>query len=336
MYGIVWHLFSAVSHIYSRDSVFRRSKDMYRMAGYCRLSKEDGENRISESIENQIRLISEYVDKAGDMKLVRMYIDDGYSGLYFSNRPQFQQMMADIYKGEIQGVITKDISRLGREHIETGNYIERVFPSLGIRYVAILDGVDSLCHSNEELAQFKALLNDMYSRDISKKIRGTFQVQKKQGKYMSGFAPYGYRKDPADRHRFLIDEAAAETVRNIYTLYLEGVSVQKIAERLNGQQILPPTEYKRKIQKLSYVNRQGKNQVQKWNAPTIYNILKNQVYTGAMVQHKTEKISYKIEKYRNVPMEERYVVEGMHEAIISKELFAMAQEKRQRFKNRNS
>ena len=248
---------------------------MYRMAGYCRLSKEDGENRISESIENQMRLISEYVDKAGDMKLVRMYIDDGYSGLYFSNRPQFQQMMADIYKGEIQGVITKDISRLGREHIETGNYIERVFPSLGIRYVAILDGVDSLCHSNEELAQFKALLNDMYSRDISKKIRGTFQVQKKQGKYMSGFAPYGYRKDPADRHRFLIDEAAAETVRNIYTLYLEGVSVQKIAERLNRQKILPPTEYKRKIQKLSYVNRQGKNQVQKWNAPTIYNILKN-------------------------------------------------------------
>ena len=320
MYGIVGHLFSAVSHIYSRDSVFRRSKDMYRMAGYCRLSKEDGENRISESIENQIRLISEYVDKAGDMKLVRMYIDDGYSGLYFSNRPQFQQMMADIYKGEIQGVITKDISRLGREHIETGNYIERVFPSLGIRYVAILDGVDSLCHSNEELAQFKALLNDMYSRDISKKIRGTFQVQKKQGKYMSGFAPYGYRKDPADRHRFLIDEAAAETVRNIYTLYLEGVSVQKIAERLNRQQILPPTEYKRKIQKLSYVNRQGKNQV----------------YTGAMVQHKTEKISYKIEKCRNIPMEERYVVEGMHEAIISKELFARVQEKRQRFKNRNS
>lgn len=112
---------------------------LYRMAGYCRLSKEDGENRISESIENQKKLILEYVDKAGDMQLVRMYVDDGYSGLYFSNRPQFQQMMADIYRGEIQGVITKDISRLGREHIETGHYIERVFPSLGIRYVAILD-----------------------------------------------------------------------------------------------------------------------------------------------------------------------------------------------------
>ena len=203
MYGIVGHLFSAVSHIYSRDSVFRRSKDMYRMAGYCRLSKEDGENRISESIENQIRLISEYVDKAGDMKLVRMYIDDGYSGLYFSNRPQFQQMMADIYKGEIQGVITKDISRLGREHIETGNYIERVFPSLGIRYVAILDGVDSVYHNNEELAQFKTLFNDMYSRDISKKIRGALTAQKKRGQFMSGFAPYGYVKDPADKQSFI-------------------------------------------------------------------------------------------------------------------------------------
>lgn len=310
---------------------------MYRMAGYCRLSKEDGENRISESIENQMRLISEYVDKAGDMKLVRMYIDDGYSGLYFSNRPQFQQMMADIYRGEIQGVITKDISRLGREHIETGHYIERVFPSMGIRYVAILDGVDSLCHSNEELAQFKALLNDMYSRDISKKIRGAFQVQKKQGKYMSGFAPYGYRKDPSDRHRFLIDEEAAETVRKIYALYLEGVPVRKIAELLNEQQIFPPTEYKRKVQNLSYVNRQGREQVQRWNAPTIYTILKNPTYTGAMVQHKTEKISYKIEKCRNIPPEERYVVEGMHEAIISKELFAKVQEKRQRLKkNKNS
>lgn len=318
-------------------SFFGDHRMLYRMAGYCRLSKEDGENRISESIENQKKLILEYVDKAGDMQLVRMYVDDGYSGLYFSNRPQFQQMMADIYRGEIQGVITKDISRLGREHIETGHYIERVFPSLGIRYVAILDGVDSLCHSNEELAQFKALLNDMYSRDISKKIRGTFQVQKKQGKYMSGFAPYGYRKDPTDRHRFLIDEAAAEVVRKIYRFYLEGYSVKKIAEILNDQQILSPTEYKTKIQNLNYVNRQGRELVQKWKTPTIYNILKNQTYTGAMVQHKTEKISYKIEKCRNIPPEERYVVEGMHEAIISKKIFEKVQEKRQRFKkNKNN
>ena len=192
---------------------------MYQMAAYCRLSKDDGENKISESIENQMKLIREYVgreyvSKSEDLKIADIYIDDGYSGLYFANRPEFQRMMEDIYKGKIQGVITKDISRqdisrLGREHIETSNYIERVFPSLDIRYIAILDGVDSVAHSNEELAQFKTLFNDMYSRDISKKIRGALSVQKKRGQFMSGFAPYGYIKDPADKHHFLIDEEAA-------------------------------------------------------------------------------------------------------------------------------
>ena len=149
---------------------------MYQMAAYCRLSKDDGENKISESIENQMKLIREYVGKSNDLEIADIYIDDGYSGLYFANRLEFQRMMEDIYKGKIQGVITKDISRLGREHIETSNYIERVFPSLGVRYIAILDGVDSVHHSNEELAQFKTLFNDMYSRDISKKIRGAFSA----------------------------------------------------------------------------------------------------------------------------------------------------------------
>ena len=130
---------------------------MYQMAAYCRLSKDDGENKISESIENQMKLIREYVGKSEDLEIADIYIDDGYSGLYFANRPEFQRMMEDIYKGKIQGVITKDISRLGREHIETSNYIERVFPSLGIRYIAILDGVDSVAHSNEELAQTRYL-----------------------------------------------------------------------------------------------------------------------------------------------------------------------------------
>ena len=300
---------------------------------YARFSFDDGIDTESGSIEHQKALLKNYAESNGFTNL-SYYADDGYTGTNF-NRPNFQRMMNDIKNRLVGTVIVKDMSRLGRNYLMVGQYVEIDFPKYDVRFIAISDNVDSAKGMND-LLPINNLMNEWYSRDISKKIRGTFQVQKKQGKYMSGFAPYGYRKDPADRHRFLIDEAAAETVRNIYTLYLEGVSVQKIAERLNRQQILPPTEYKRKIQKLSYVNRQGKNQVQKWNAPTIYSILKNQVYTGAMVQHKTEKISYKIEKYRNIPMEERYVVEGMHEAIISKELFAMAQEKRQRFKNRNS
>lgn len=220
------------------------------MAAYCRLSKDDGESKISESIENQMKMIREYVSKSDDLEIADIYIDDGYSGLYFANRPEFQRMMEDIYKGKIQGVITKDISRLGREHIETSNYIERVFPSLNIRYIAILDGVDSVAHSNEELAQFKTLFNDMYSRDISKKIKGSLAAQKKRGKFMSGFAPYGYAKDPKDKHHFIIDEEAANVVRRIFNMYLSGYSRDRIAKILNEEGVMPPSEYKRKIQGL--------------------------------------------------------------------------------------
>ncbi len=143
---------------------------MYQMGVYCRLSKDDGENKVSESIENQMKLIREYVTKSEDLEIADIYIDDGYSGLYFANRPEFQRMMNDILQRENSRRYYERYFRLGREHIETSNYIERVFPSLGVRYIAILDGVDSVHHSNEELAQFKTLFNDMYSRDISKKI----------------------------------------------------------------------------------------------------------------------------------------------------------------------
>ena len=299
---------------------------MYQMAAYCRLSKDDGENKISESIENQMKLIREYVGKSNDLEIADIYIDDGYSGLYFANRPEFQRMMEDIYKGKIQGVITKDISRLGREHIETSNYIERVFPSLGVRYIAILDGVDSAHHSNEELAQFKTLFNDMYSRDISKKIRGAFSAQKKRGQFMSGFAPYGYMKDPADKHHFLIDEEAAKVVRRIFYMSLEGYSRDGIARKLNQEGIMTPSEYKRKVQGLNYTNALEKSGGKGWAYPTINVILRNRVYTGAMVQHKSEKISYKVEKYYYIPEEQQYIVEGMHEAIISKDTFEQVQE----------
>ena len=299
---------------------------MYQMGVYCRLSKDDGENKVSESIENQMKLIREYVTKSEDLEIADIYIDDGYSGLYFANRPESQRMMEDIYKGKIQGVITKDISRLGREHIETSNYIERVFPSLGVRYIAILDGVDSVHHSNEELAQFKTLFNDMYSRDISKKIRGALTAQKKRGQFMSGFAPYGYVKDPADKHHFLVDEEAAKVVRRIFYMSLEGYSRDGIAKKLNQEGILTPSEYKRKVQGLKYANALEKAGAKGWAYPTINVILRNRVYTGAMVQHKSEKISYKVEKYQYIPEEQQYIVEGMHEAIISKDTFEQVQE----------
>ena len=315
--------------LYRRKSekvCWKRGDEMYRMAAYCRLSKDDGENGVSESIENQKKMIMEYVSKSHDLEIADTYIDDGYSGLYFENRPEFQRMMEDIYKGRIQGVITKDISRLGREHIETSNYIERVFPSLGVRYIAILDGVDSAYHRNEELAQFKTLFNDMYCRDISKKIRGALTAQKKRGQFMSGFAPYGYRKDPEDKHHFLIDEEAAKVVQRIFQMYLEGYSINGIAKKLNDEGILTPSEYKRKVQGLNYANSLEKAGVKGWGYPSVHTILKNRVYTGAMVQHKSEKISYKVKKHRSIPEEEQYIVEGMHDAIISKDTFQLVQE----------
>lgn len=299
---------------------------MYQMAAYCRLSKDDGENKISESIENQMKMIREYVSRSDDLEIADIYIDDGYSGLYFANRPEFQRMMEDVYKGRIQGVITKDISRLGREHIETSNYIERVFPSLGIRYIAILDGVDSVSHSNEELAQFKTLFNDMYSRDISKKIRGSLAAQKKRGQFMSGFAPYGYVKNPEDKHHFIVDEEAAKIVRKIYNLYLTGYSKAGIAKILNKEGILTPSEYKRKVQGLRYANALEKSGAKGWAYPTIDVILRNRVYTGAMIQHKSEKISYKVEKFRYIEEEQQYIVEDMHEPVISKDTFEQVQD----------
>ena len=272
-----------------------------------------------------------------DMVVAGEYSDEGKSGKNIEGRPQFLQMLKDIESGKdkVEFVLVFKLSRFGRNAADVLSSLQRM-QDFGVNLICVEDGIDSSKDSGKLMISVLSAVAEIERENILVQTMEGRRQKAREGKWNGGFAPYGYRKDPADRHRFLIDEAAAETVRNIYTLYLEGVSVQKIAERLNRQQILPPTEYKRKIQKLSYVNRQGKNQVQKWNAPTIYNILKNQVYTGAMVQHKTEKISYKIEKYRNIPMEERYVVEGMHEAIISKELFAMAQEKRQRFKNRNS
>lgn len=299
---------------------------MYQMAAYCRLSKDDGENRVSESIENQLKMIREYVSKSADLEIVDIYVDDGYSGLYFANRPEFQRMMADICKGRIQGVITKDISRLGREHIETSNYIERVFPSLGIRYIAILDGLDSISHENEELAQFKTLFNDMYSRDISKKIKGSLNAQKKRGDFMSGFAPYGYIRNPENKHQLVVDEEAASVVKTIYRLFLSGYSREGIAKKLNEEGIMTPSEYKRSVQGLKYANATEKSGKKGWAYPTISAILKNKVYTGAMVQNKTEKVSYKTDKFRYVPEEEQSIVEDTHEAIITKDTYEQVQE----------
>lgn len=293
--------------------------------GYLRLSKDDGENKLSESIENQKKLITEYVKHSDDLELVRFYLDDGYTGLTF-NRPGFQELIQDMKDGKIQCIITKDFSRLGRDHVETSSYIERVFPQYRVRYISVLDNYDSLLKRNEELMPFKTVFNDMYSRDISKKVKGVLDTKKKSGLFMSNFAPYGYVKDPKDKHRFLIDPQAAEVVKRIFKLYLSGYSRDRIAKKLNEEGVLTPSEYKRQVLGFNYTNALEKDNGKGWGYATIYKILSNEMYTGAMVQHRSEKISYKIEKFRNIPKEEQIVVEGTHEAIISKSVFLQVQE----------
>lgn len=296
---------------------------IYRTAAYCRLSKEDGDSGLSESIENQLAIIEEYILKSDDLELVETYIDDGYSGMNFE-RPEFERMMQDVKDKKIDAVITKDMSRLGREHIGTSNYRELVFPKLGIRYISVLDGIDSLSHENEELAQFKSLFNDMYSRDISKKIIGALNAKKKTGAHMSGLAPYGYIKDPYDKHKLIIDEEAAEVVQRIYSLFLQGFSKERIAKLLNEEGVMTPSEYKRKVLKINYKNGNEKEK-KGWSYSTIHVILKNRMYTGAMVSHKTAKISYKVDKEIPIPSKDQIIVENMHEAIIQKDIFNQVQ-----------
>lgn len=297
---------------------------IFKAAIYCRLSKEDGDKEQSDSIINQIEIIRSFIEREENILEVDLYIDDGYTGMNF-DRPNFKRMMADIINGDVNTVITKDQSRLGREHIDTSNYLEKVFPTLGVRYVSVLDNYDSLTGSNEDIAPFKSLINDMYSKDISKKVRGAFDAKRKKGEFIGAFAPYGYIKDPSDNNKLLVDEYAAKVVRKIFNYYLSGIGKQGIARKLNEEGILCPSEYK-KEEGLRYVNANKLDSTVYWTYSTINRILKNEVYIGHMVQKKQETISYKVNKKRDVDKKGQIRVKNTHAPIIDKETFFLAQE----------
>ena len=193
---------------------------IYKVAIYIRLSKEDVDKGFdeSESITNQKSLLTEYVEKLGwEYELVDIYIDPGYTGTNF-NRPDFQRMIRDIENGKVNMVITKDLSRLGRDYIETGEYIEKWFPEHEVRYVSVTDGIDTFAinNGNNDIAPFKSILNDMYSKDLSKKIRTALHTMQKQGKWVGGKTALGYVKDPNDKNKLMICEPEAEIVRTIF------------------------------------------------------------------------------------------------------------------------
>ncbi len=206
-----------------------QSNKIYHAAMYLRLSQEDGDvsnatKAESNSISNQRTLITQFLENKDDIELVSTRIDDGYTGSNF-DRPQFQLMIEDIKKGIVDCVIVKDLSRFGREYIDAGNYIERIFPMLGVRFISVTDGIDSINQNNTDMiVSFKNLLNDAYCRDISIKIRANLQALMKQGKFIGAFPVYGYMKDPDDVHRLVIDPEAATTVRDIYKYKISGMN----------------------------------------------------------------------------------------------------------------
>lgn len=294
-------------------------------ASYSRLSREDGDKLESDSICNQKELIADYARLKG-VQIVQEYVDDGYSGTSFE-RPAFRRMMEDIKKKKINCIIVKDLSRLGRNYIETGKYLEKIFPFLGVRFIAVNDHYDSEGQSGESdqiIIPFKNLINDAYCRDISVKIRSQLDVKRKNGKFIGSFAAYGYLKDPADKNHLIIDEIAAETVRTIFGLKLNGYNAGRIAARLDSMNILPPLEYK-KMCGLHFSSGFCSGKSRGWSVSSVKRILGNELYIGTMVQGKNRKINYKINQNRPVKESEWIRVTSAHEAIIPLQVFHTVQ-----------
>ena len=294
----------------------------YKAAIYIRLSKDDGDKAESNSVSNQRDLILSYLKSKPEIEVCSERIDDGYSGVSF-DRPGIKELLSDIKAGTIDCVVVKDLSRFGRNYIETGRYIEQVFPFLGVRFIAINDGFDSgtiQSQSDGIIIPFKNLINDAYSRDISMKVRSQIKVRHIRGEYIGSFPVYGYVRSKENKHKLEIDEFAAMTVRDIFKWKTEGYSNQRIAQLLNAAGILSPLEYKRMLG-WAFSTSFKLKPMAKWSAQSVGRILENEIYTGTMVQGKESAPNYKVKKKFKKPKSEWAIVENTHEPIITKEDF---------------
>lgn len=290
----------------------------YLCAGYDRLSDADNKNDESSSIQSQ-RMIIDSFAKFNNLNVVKHYIDDGYSGGNF-DRPGFKEMIEDIEKGKINCVITKDLSRLGREMYKTGKYIEEYFLEHSVRYIAINDSYDS--NIGDSMLGIRLSVNDLYLRDVSKKVKTSLRAKQNRGDYIGSFPLYGYKKDPTDRHKLIIDEEVKDNVLLIYDLALEGKSPGKIAEILTLKKIPIPIVHKKEPRAKDVTDNDGYGI---WKRQTVFSILTNEMYIGNMVQNTHNKISYNSKKLRKTDVSEHIVVSNTHEAIIDKETFDKVQ-----------
>lgn len=303
----------------------------YRACAYLRLSREDEDKRgsmdESNSIKSQRMLIENFVRGLGDVELVKEVCDDGYSGTDYE-RPAFQEMIEMVERGEIDCVIVKDLSRLGRESIGAGNYIQNYFPKKNVRFIAVNDHYDSLTADGSDrymIVPVKNFVNESYCRDISIKSRTNQQAKRMNGEYIGAFVCYGYKKDEQDKNRIVPDEEAAGVVREIFAWKIAGVSAASIAVRLNERGTLSPAEYK-KSKGMKYRTGFKQGRTSKWTAKAVLRILGNEIYTGVLEQGKREKVSYKVKKTIHKPKSEWVRVENSHKAVVSKGDFAIVQE----------
>ncbi len=300
----------------------------WKAALYIRLSREDGDKVESNSITSQREILKEYLKLHPDIELHDFYIDDGWSGTNF-DRPGFIRMMEDIYSGDVNCVIVKDLSRFGRNYTDAGNYLDNIFVRLQIRFIALNNGIDTATNNMNAATRcitvgVQNVINESLAATTSVNVRGTLNVNREQGKFIGSFASYGYMKDPNDHHKLIIDPETAPVVRMIFEKFIDGCSIIGIAKELNEMGIPNPTAYK-KLKGFNYKHPAGKKLDGLWPDSSVRRILRNEMYVGNMVQGKNTTISYKIKQCRAIPKEDWIIVEGTHEAIVDRETFDKAQ-----------
>lgn len=295
-------------------------KGIYRTGIYARLSSEDKEE---DTLENQIYLLKSHVKSQTDMLLTDTYVDNGFSGTNFQ-RPQFIRMMEDVKNGKINCIVVKDLSRLGRDYIETGNYIENVFPFLNVRFVSVTDGFDTVNGDGVEamVVSFKNLVNDVYAKDISRKIISAFRTKQRNGEYIGLVAPYGYLKSKENKNKFVIDEQTAPVVRMIFKWYADGRGLDYITRTLNEMDIDCPRKYRHRIG----ITISDRYKDSRWGRSAVKTILTNRAYVGDMVQGKVRQELCNNVCRQYVDKEEWIIVENTHEAVIERDIFFNVQE----------
>ena len=287
---------------------------------YCRLSKDDGNSVESMSIWSQKVMLKQFAE-SNSIAIYDYYVDDGYSGTNFE-RPSFKKMITDIENGKINCVITKDLSRLGRNYLQSGAYIEMYFPQKNIRYIAITDGIDTLNSNQNDIMPFKNILNEMYAKDTSKKVKSAIQSRMREGTYIGSKAPFGYLKDPNNKRRLIIDEKTKPIIELIYKLCLEGKGTQLISQELMRRKIPRPSAFVENAEKLYGLTEENKYQ---WSHRMVLNVLRDPVYCGNMARNKRPTLSFKNSKRMYIPKSDYIYAKDTHEGIVSEEIWEQVQ-----------